>query len=383
MAGIKLGYHFLSVPDKDAVIKHLDKLGGGGGHLFYQHELEFARAVSLRYPNARIVLRDYPDTFEDINRNYISVDAWIDKHEPMVAGSNLIMQTMNEPGFTPPVHSWHERLLTRLNERGSAMRTGLYALSAGTPAPENWFMGEKVLRLAESRRGKVWINLHEYCAGVITSGFHGGYPDNAGVAPGKSGGVNLIPFMSWPMDTSKITLFHVGRYRFMKQFCKSKGIACPPINITEFGLDFLGDVAPWLAMLQSDDYPRPASGGWRTMFSQWRKWYGITDAAAILMTMGGYAAEKIYIDPEIESIDWYAFGTDGGWLNYRTDPELNDDMELYAARYLPPPGTPDPKPEPPPAPPPVIDVQKALLLLQTARGFLNQAATVLGEKPPE
>lgn len=334
----RLGYNYLNVPDVTEEMRHARAARLGGGVFFQTHQ-DFARSFKADNPARNVVIRNWPDGAVPN-----SVDDWLAKYRPLAEGG-LIAQTVNEVGFTPANLAFHEALLERIKRDKIKMNIGILAQSVGTPGADEWGRADKILRLADELRDQVHLILHEYYGGVITSGFHGGNP-------------TLIKPETWPNDTSNITLWHVGRYRFLKKNCVAKGIPLPRIIIGEFGADFTGDIGLWLASLRSTKGQYDIVDGWRDLVDQWRIWWQDWDGATAYMKQVEYADQHIYIDPEIETIMLYCRWNDGSWGTYQTNPELDKHVENYRSVVIPPP---PPPPPPPPTPPPFnLQVLKVL-----------------------
>lgn len=334
----RFGYDYLAVPDVAEEMRHARAARLGGG-LFFQTQVDFARDFKMALPNANVVIRNWPD-----GTLPASVDDWLAKNRHLSEGG-LIVQTVNEIGLTPANIEFHTQLLERIKRDKIDMELGILAMSVGTPDPDkDWPRAEKMLRLADELRDKVHIILHEYYGGVVTSGFHGGDP-------------TLIQPETWPDDTSDITMFHVGRYRFLKKHCQSKEIPLPRIIIGEFNADFTGDIGVWLTKLRSTKGKYDIVDGWRDLTDQWRIWWPEWDGATALMKQAEYADKHIYTDPEVETILMYARWNDGRWGTYQVNPEIDKQMEVYSSEIPPatlpeetPPViiTPTPKPIEPP-----------------------------------
>lgn len=322
----RLGPNYLGVPDVAEEMRHARAAQFGGG-LFFQNQIDFARDFKAALPAANAVLRNWPD--RTVPK---SVDDWLTKNRHLSEGG-LIVQTVNEVGFTSANLAFHEALLQRIKRDKIDIRVGILAQSVGTPGADEWPRAEKILRLVADLRDKVHLILHEYYGGVITSGFHGGDP-------------TMIQPESWPTDTRDITLWHVGRYRFLKKYCRAIGIPLPRIIIGEFGADFTGDIGKWLATLKSTKGQYDIVDGWRDLVDQWRLWWPEWDGATAYMKQLAYADQYIYLDEEVESILFFCRWNDGSWGTYQTNPEMDKQMEAY--RSLPPlhslPETPPPAP---------------------------------------
>lgn len=304
----RFAYNYLKVPDVKTEMEHANKANLGGG-LFFQNDIAFARDFKAARPGRQVVLRNYPDKTLPS-----SVSEWLRVNQPLAEGG-LIVQTVNEIGFGQDVIDFHVALLERIKRDRIRMNVGLLGLSVGTPGPDEWYKAERLIRLAADLRDQVHLILHEYWGGVITSGLIGGNP-----------GQFIDPF-SWPTDTSDITMWHVGRYRFLKKFCNSKGLPLPRIVIGEFGADYVGDIGNWLKTLPSDGGQYDSVDGWRDLVTQWRRWWPQWDGATAYMKQAGYADEYIYTDEEVELIAFYARWNDGSWKTFQTNPELDEQME--------------------------------------------------------
>lgn len=308
----RLGPNYLGVPDVAEEMRHARAAQFGGG-LFFQNQIDFARDFKTALPAANVVMRNWPD--RTLPK---SVDDWLQKNRHLAEGG-LIVQTVNELGFTPENIDFHTQLLERIKRDKIDMRVGILAMSVGNPGPDDWPRAEKLLRLAAAMRDKVHLILHEYYGGVITSGFRGGNP-------------TMIQPETWPTDTSNITLWHVGRYRFLKKTCKLLGIPLPRIIIGEFGADFTGDIGPWLATLKSTKGQYDIVDGWRDLVDQWRMWWPQWDGATAYMKQLAYADQYIYLDEEVESILFFTRWNDGSWATYQTNPEMDKQMEVYRSQ---------------------------------------------------
>lgn len=322
-----LGYNYLDVPDVAAEMEHGRRAHLGGG-LFFQNHIEFARQFKADDPARRVVLRNYPD-----RKLPASVDDWLKTNQPLAEGG-LIVQTVNEIGFGQDVIAFHEALLERIKRDRIKMNLGILGLSVGVPGPDEWYKGERLIRLAADLRDQVHFIMHEYYGAAITTGIIGGNP------------LQFIQPETWPQDTSGITMWHVGRYRFLKKYCANKGLPLPRIIIGEFGADYVGDIGTWLKTLPSDGGQYDSVDGWRDLLTQWRRWWPTWDGATAYMKQAVYAKERIYTDEEIELILLYCRWNDGGWRTYQTNPELDSHMEAYGQMSTSNPNPP-PKDEPP------------------------------------
>lgn len=310
---------------------HLEKINPGG-MVYFQNDLNEARWAKAAFPKSNIVVRYWPDA--DTHIKYQNVEAWVNAHSDLI-GSGLILQTTNEPAFTDALVQWHERLLTYLLNTGIDLRVGVLGLSVGVPRPEEWVKANNLFRLMEKMGDRAYLILHEYFAGVISSGIIGGYPNNAGVAPGQPGGKNLIPEANWPPNPTAGTLWHVGRYWFLKRHLAALGIRMPKVIIGEFGADYLSDIDGFLKSLKSSAGQYDSVDGWRDLHDTWRQWYNNRDPGETYMRMAAYADQHIYGE-DVVAIIFYHYGDMAGWAQYRVDPDLIPYMETYARVVQPP-----------------------------------------------
>lgn len=325
---MRFGYNVLS---KDATLRpHMEKINPGG-MIYFQDQIDEAKWAKARFPNAHIMIRFWPDS--DTYKKFPDPQKWVDAHSDMI-GTGLIVQTMNEGGFTPEIIAWHVRLLNYLLNTGTDLRVGVLGLNVGTPKPEEWGMADEMFRLMAKMRGRVYLVLHEYFGAVVTSGIIGGDPNNAGVAHGQPGGYNLVPIANWPSNPQAQTLWHVGRYMFLKRHLASVGIPMPQIIIGEFGADYLSDIDAYLRTLHSTQGQYDIVDGWRDLWNDWRTWYNL-EPGDVYMKMAEYADKFIY-GSDVVAILFFARGTNGGWKTYRTDPDLDPYIEKYVAGNTPP-----------------------------------------------
>lgn len=334
----RFGYNYLAVPDVKEEMRHAHAIDAGGG-LFFQTQIDFARRFKSERPKSNVVIRNWPDRSVPA-----SVDDWLKSNRPLAEG-DLIVQVNNEVGLIDKNIQFHEALLERIKRDKIKMKLGLFATSVGTPDPDHdWPRAERVLQLANDLYDQTFMIHHEYAGGVITSGFNGGDPA-------------MIQPASWPDDTHNITMWHTGRYRFLKAYLRYKGRPMLRTIIGENGFDFTGDIGKWLTGLKSTKGQYDTVDGWRDLWDQWRTWWPQKDAATAYMDQLIYEDKHIYIDKEVETILLFARWNDGSWGTYQTNPEMDKKMEDYAKTLSTQPPTvpiptPAPVPNPPPPPPP-------------------------------
>lgn len=267
--------------------------------------LGLAQELKALLPDCIVIHRVYPD--DDIH-NRMSPADWMNQRAPQAAGG-IWQYTTNEAGFSQNLIDWHIELCNLAIPRRVPLVIG--NMSVGTPAPEDWSAGKPLFDLMNAHRDLFILGLHEYACGVITSGFLGGYPDNAGVPPGQPGGMNLIPSANWPYaeEMAALPYYHCGRFKFLVQYCQSVNIPVPRIILTEHGMDDVSDIKPWAqTLIQTPPYT--SIRGWRSCENQWKAWYqaqGWTPQRAYF-EMLKYADQTIYQGSPVEAQLLFCWG---------------------------------------------------------------------------
>jgi hypothetical protein len=293
---ISYNIHAQRVLEHDRLIKHLEKIKPTA--VLVMDGLGLAREIKSLLPDTTVISRIYPD--DDV-QNRISPEQWFD-HRAKETEGGIYAYTSNEAGFGPKLIEWHLRLLEMAIQHRIPLVIG--NMSVGTPAPEEWAAGRRVLELLDQHRDLFILGLHEYACAVITSGFLGGHPDNAGVAPnsGQQGRSLILP-NEWPSQAEAVdmTMFHCGRFKFLVNYCRSIGIKPPRIVLTEHGFDDVSDIKPWTNMLTMTS-PYITIRGWKSAQEQWRKWYearGWSPQRAMFEQLA-YADRTIYQHSPVE-----------------------------------------------------------------------------------
>lgn len=320
------GYNVLSIPDKGAFLSHIRKLKPNA-LLFYGAELDFARQVAREFTDMIVIIRNWPDS--ELHKS-ISPTQWLNEHESQASGG-LYLYTMNESGLSQEVIDWHLELMKAARFRG--IHLVLLNPATGTWDTSDYPRLKPLLQYAGENRDLFVIGLHSYAGGVITSGIAGGNPDNAGVAPGQSGGRNLIPRDKWPRPVTDTT-FHLGRHKWLMQYCSDNHIPMPRFGLTETGFDYLGDIGNWLNSLDHSSYT--SINGWQTLKTQWVKWWGGYPDEDYVIQLE-YAAKNLLQGLEFTLL--YCYGDDGHWGNYRVD---TSDVPMLLEQLSP--ATPTPPP---------------------------------------
>lgn len=263
---ISINIHGQNVKNTPRLLAWLQKLKPVA--VLVMDNLGLAREIRQLLPNTKVVHRQYDGDIE-IHKEF-TPEEWLDAHI-VQAVDGIYLYVMNEPKFTKEVIEWLVRLLKLAAQRRVRLVIGNW--SVGNPQPGDWVLAKELLQLLDAHRDLFILGLHEYAGGVITSGLYGGYPDHAGVPAGELGGLNLIPPENWPQSVEDVTCYHMGRFKFLLDYCAVMGIQPPRIWITEHGFDDTSDIKEWENKLKVTK-PYLNIRGWKTLQDQWIDWYG-------------------------------------------------------------------------------------------------------------
>lgn len=306
-------------------------------------DLGLAHELTHALPNSIIIYRDWslgdgrhltmgPDTFIDIcNRQYNGA-------------KNLWFYTTNEQGFSPNNMDWHLRVLrespSHLRFVGVNPAVGTYPDSAS-----GWEYAEHFLRTISTQRDRFILGLHEYAAAVPVSG--------------------MPNFNNRIQNWNGLTLpaYHCGRFRYLEQFCASKGFPSPRIIMTEHGFDDLMDpgTKSWTSTL------RVAAGyenirGWKSLKDQWLDWYGGSKGWSperALFEGLKWMDQNLYAKSAVEAQLIYCWGSNGdpSWdqFDISNAKEFHDAWIAYSSGSSTPlPTVPLPGPAPSFPPQPIV-----------------------------
>jgi hypothetical protein len=260
--------------------------------------LALAREIKQSSPNTQVIARQYmPDGFWYSQ----TPEAFLGFTDREQIDANLWVYVENEAGINV---EWNVRLLEANAKREHPRKLVILNTSVGTDNVEHWRAAAPLLRLADQYRDFVVIGRHEYFDGHPTSGFLGGYPDNAGVAfdlnavPGTSGR-NFVPHTLWPLkgevQKDSFTKFHCGRFTFVNQACLQLGIKAPRIVLTEHGQDDLGDMKPWIIKHAGEGIR-----GYKTLQDYWSKVYPGWTLDQTYFEMLKYLRNNVYAGSNVE-----------------------------------------------------------------------------------
>lgn len=337
---ISVNIHGLNVRNKPKLINLLKQLQPTV--VLVLDSLALAQEIKRELPTCTVIFRQF-EHGKNIHIEF-GAESWLDNHVSHSSGG-IVIHVGNEMPFNTEAITWLLLVCKQAVRRGVTVCIGNWAV--GNPEPDAWPKAKELLALASEHREHIIVGLHEYAGGVVTSGLHGGYPDNAGVQPGKPGGINLIQPESWPKDITAITCYHMGRYKFMLDYCKSIGIETPRIIITEAGFDDTSDIKPWLDKLKQTS-PYLNITGYKSLINQWSDWFGARgwSTERVYAEQMIHADKYFYNEAAIEGRCIYSYGhSSAKWIPF--DTEDADEFWDLIVRYSQEQST-------PPLPPPML-----------------------------
>lgn len=320
---------------------------------------DFAQQIQNAAPNCIVIHRDYMGVGGDDNLcQKMPPEDWLTLQENK-GDFRLYRYTCNESGWNKEVIDWHIRLIKANALKKVPLRLCILNLGVGQPRPEEWEQGKELLQLASKYSAWCLIGLHEYASGIITSGFIGGAPDD----PRHT---NFIPVSNWPTpaQAKTMTMWHMGRFKFLNLYCTSAGIPLPRIAITEFGFDHLGDIEAWLNTLQKTD-PYTSIRGWKSLKNQWAAWFNSLgwSSERAYAEMLEYARKAIYENTNVVGMAVfcaYLTGSDWDEFDISKASEFQKWRTTYAQIAAPP--VPIPPMEPPKPTEPMVTIPLSLLV---------------------
>jgi hypothetical protein len=365
----KLSYNVVGIGDAGKLMAHLLKIQPKAA-LFYGQDIEFARAVKSALPDTAVLIRHWPDE----NAWHTPPLDYVNRYAPTV-GSDLYLVLNNESGFSQEFLDWTLAVMKLCVER--KVHAAVLNLNTGTPKPEEWPKARAILELASQHSELFVVSLHEYAGAVVTSGLYGGWPDNAGVAPGQSGGKNLIPPENWPKSIDGVTAFHMGRYHFLLSYCKSIGLKPPRIIITESGFDTTGDILGFLDK-QPRTPPYSSLSGWKTLVNAWKRFWPQWTAMQAYFNQIRYAIETYYQDAEAVLVFGWVNGGEWDFDDLSQQQEWQDALEAYVSAPAPTPApVPQPVPVPEPTPQAALDLTEIAKQVSIAQAALDRLTDLL------
>lgn len=293
-----------------------------------------AREMKAASPKSNIAVRaGFPDGYwiNTVKEPSKCLDYW----RKELNGADLWVYVDNEAGIAP---EWHLELIKQ--NKANPLKLLILNTSVGTPEPEDWRKQKVIdlLRACDIYREWVAIGTHGgYFNVVPTSGFIGGYPDNAGAEPNldsKPGetGRNLIPVANWPPkdEVDRLSKFFAGRDMFMFQTCDWAGIKHPRVVLTEAGQDDVSVIKPWV-----ERHVGQGIRGFQTVLPYWQRTYPQWKPEETYANMLIYLADSVYSNmPAIEGACIYCYGNNGDptWQQFNIEghDEVLTRLEQYA-----------------------------------------------------
>jgi len=119
----------------------------------------------------------------------------------------------------------------------------------------------------------------------------------------------------------------LGRFRFLLDYCKSKGIKAPKIVINEWGWDTIASATAWHST--TPGY-RPLGMGYRHSSVAWTTWQPGMTAAYHAFKQLQWAWNNIYKPhPEIIGVCFFCYGGLGGEGSWGEDYAIHRENELF------------------------------------------------------
>jgi len=207
MSRIGFNIHAQRVPDQAYLLQTVRTLQPKW--LLVMDGIGLCQQIKAQVPACNVISRIYPDE----NWSAVNAKDWVAHKKNEIGGADVWCYTFNEVGSSPEYLQLNADIITEAAKVGLKVVVG--NMSVGTPAnPADWetTAGRNLMIALHTHRSIAVMGLHEYACAVVTSGFVGGYPDNAGVQPEQPGGQNLIPQANWPADPEPC--YHLGGSSF-------------------------------------------------------------------------------------------------------------------------------------------------------------------------
>lgn len=282
--------------------------------VFVLDNLELALSLKEKLPNTTVVFREFEHN-RAVHKDHDPMQ-WLDAHAHQAAGG-VTLNVLNEPPFDQDVIDWLVKVAIRAVEKKVRVCLGNFAVGnpTGDPAKE-WPKAQRLLEIVSANPEYLSIGLHEYFAGVPTSGLIGGVPEM--IRPGEWPAI--VPFTRW----------HCGRFQFLIDFCNSINLKPPRILVTEAGADNLSDIGEWLKGLKRiapDKDPR----SWRTLAAQWRIWYPSWSTERAYFEMLKWLDQTIYKGSPVEAQMIFCYGhSSDQWADFDVE-DANEFWDLLIA----------------------------------------------------
>ncbi len=324
----RLGYNVQRIENENAFAGHFKKANLAGSLFFAGNtSFEFMVRLANENPDALIVVRNWPDTDQ---HKQMTPQQWMDRYANQSFGGKLIIGASNECEWTTEFLTWTLELCKLAVK--NRVRICIINLNSGHNTKSEWAQAHDILQLAVDNPTLIYVGLHEYAGGLITSGFVGGDP--TGIYNGQRIHPDYTKIENWPNseDLRNTTQWHCGRFRWLEQYCQDTFGKLPSVILTEHGFDHLGDIGDWLNTL-----PRSINSinGWRTLTQYWKHLFPSMTAEQALWFQLKYAEEVIYADSCVKARFIFDYGPNPDWTPYRVDNVLEPFLESYAMVNVP------------------------------------------------
>jgi hypothetical protein len=234
-------------------------------------------------------------------------EQWIAMHE-YAGGKGLWLQADNEAPLTEAFCAWSLKVAQLCVAR--KWQVCLLNLSVGHPEPDQWSRADALLRFIAANPQYCMIGIHEYAPTLMN------YDWNTESDPEK------FPTVK-PTDRPWL----LGRFRFLLDYCKSKGIKAPKIVINEWGWDTIASATAWHST--TPGY-RPLGMGYRHSSVAWTTWQPGMTAAQHAFKQLQWAWNNIYKPhPEIVGVCFFCYGGLGGEGSWGEDYSIHRENELF------------------------------------------------------
>ena len=325
------GQNYQKVDDWDA-LERFYKAAKVKGSLFYADKVSFAHLNRLYddNPETLIVLRNWPDADQHLT---MTPDQWLNKYGWQSYGGKFIVGASNESNWDGKLLRWTLELCQKVVALNGAVRVCGINLNSGHNGTEQWAEAHEILKLACMYPRLIYIGLHEYAGGVITSGFVGGNPDGTvtndrGQFIKHEGLKDLTVEANWPDRATAVgtTMWHCGRFKFLQKYCEDSFQSWPSVILTEHGFDSLSDIGPWLNALPRDTQ---SVNGFKTLRQYWQRIFPGMSIEDAYWKQLVYADQNIYKDSCVLVQIIFSRGFNPDWVNYEVGPWMDDRILAY------------------------------------------------------
>lgn len=296
--------HSAGVKDVAALLTHVHKTQPSW--TLVMDGLDLCKQILVASPTTNVIHRNYAVTDGDDNVfARIAPARWLELRAAE-ADAGVWLHTTCEPGWSQQVIDWHLELMRLCIPRKIKLVVGNW--SVGTPDPKAIVVATTLLEMLDEYRDQFVLGLHEYANAVITSGLVGGAP-NGKTQEGKVVHPDYVAPASWPLDGEAkiLTHWHMGRYKFWVEYCKSVKITPPRMVLTEVGFDDVSDIDWWTKTLPHTNLYTNI-GGFKTLQAYWTRIFPDWSEDRAYYEQLKYAEHNVYQDSPVEGGCVYCLG---------------------------------------------------------------------------